>query len=134
MSISKLSGAGLVVLAMAVAACSTPGATTGAATGAAGGALVAGPPGAVVGAVGGAVVGGIADANAPRFKTYVVERHLPSYAYQGDVAVGVVLPETGVTYYDVPPDYNVPTYKYTVVNERVVLVDPATHRIIQVIE
>lgn len=133
MSISKISGAGLVALAISVAACTSPGASTGAATGAVGGALVAGPPGAAVGAVGGAVVGGIADANAPRFRTYVVEQHRPSYAYSGDVAVGVVLPESGVTYYDVPPDYDVQTYKYTVVNDRVVLVDPSTRRIVQVI-
>jgi hypothetical protein len=33
----------------------------------------------------------------------------------------------------VPPEYHVTTYRYAVVNDRVVLVDPATRRIVQVI-
>jgi hypothetical protein len=119
---------------MALAACTTtPGTTAGATTGAVGGALVGGPVGAVVGGAAGAVVGGIAEASAPRFRTYVVEQRVPSYTYDGDVAVGVVLPEQGVTLYDVPPEYNVTTYKYAMVNDRVVLVDPSTRRIVQVI-
>ena len=129
-----LSGGGLAVLAMALAACTTtPGTTAGATTGAVGGALVGGPVGAVVGGAAGAVVGGIAEASAPRFRTYVVEQRVPSYTYDGDVVVGVVLPEQGVTLYDVPPEYNVTTYKYAMVNDRVVLVDPGTRRIVQVI-
>jgi hypothetical protein len=118
---------------MALAACTSPATTTGAATGAVGGALVGGPVGAVVGGAAGAVVGGIAEDSAPGFRTYVVEQRVPSYAYDGDVVVGVVLPESGVTLYDVPPEYHVTTYRYAVVNDRVVLVDPATRRIVQVI-
>jgi Protein of unknown function (DUF1236) len=46
-----------------------------------------------------------------------------------------VLPEAGVTYYDVPPEYaTARDYRYTVVNNRTVLVDPRTHRIVEVIE
>ena len=48
--------------------------------------------------------------------------------------VGAVLPEEGVTYYDVPQEYGVRDYRYTVVNGRTVLVDPRTHRIIEVVE
>jgi hypothetical protein len=125
--------AGILSMAWGMAACSSPGAATGAATGAAGGALVAGPPGAVVGGAAGAIAGGIADANAPRFRTYVIEQHKPSYTYSGDVVVGATLPAEGVVLYDVPPEYNVTTYRYTVVNDRVVLVDPSTHRVVQVI-
>ena len=117
-------------LALALAACGSPGTTTGLATGAAGGALVAGPPGAVVGGAAGAIVGAIADDNAPRFRTYVVEQHHPSVAYSGDVVVGTALPNT-VVVYDVPPDYN-STYKYAVVNDRIVLVD-SNFRVVQVI-
>ncbi|HET9231910.1 MAG TPA: DUF1236 domain-containing protein [Vitreimonas sp.] len=117
-------------LALALAACESPGTTTGLATGAAGGALVAGPPGAVVGGAAGAIVGAIADENAPRFRTYVVEQHHPSVAYSGDVVVGTALPNT-VVVYDVPPDYNT-TYKYAVVNDRIVLVD-SNFRVVQVI-
>jgi hypothetical protein len=44
-----------------------------------------------------------------------------------------VLPEAGVTYYDVPPEYSVREYRYTVVNETPVLVEPRTRRVIEVI-
>ncbi|MBM0205650.1 DUF1236 domain-containing protein [Micromonospora sp. STR1s_5] len=39
-----------------------------------------------------------------------------------------------VTYYDVPSDYKVTKYKYTIVNDRPVLVDPGSHTIVQIIE
>src|SRR5450759_5587335 len=98
----------------------------------------AGPVGAVVGGVIGGVVGGVAgvlgvDAR-PRFRHYVVEEHRPSYRYEGDVRAGAVLPEAGVTYYEVPQEYGVHEYRYTIVNDRPVLVDPRTHRIVPVVE
>jgi len=110
------------------------GAAAGAATGAVGGAIVGGPVGAVVGGVGGAVVGGIAGDATPRFKTYVREHEMPSYTYREDVRVGVVLPERGVTYREVPAEYGAKGYRYTVVNDRTVIVEPKTRKIIQVIE
>jgi len=73
---------------------------------------------------------------APRrsdFRAYVVRQNVPSYTYSSDIAVGAVLPESGVTYYDVPADYGVTQYRYTVVNTRPVLVEPTTRRVIQVI-
>lgn len=70
----------------------------------------------------------------PRFHGYVVERHYPSYAYTGDVRVGAVLPEAGVTYYEVPPEYGVREYRYTVVNRHTVLVDPRIRRIVEVVD
>ena len=45
-----------------------------------------------------------------------------------------VLPEVGVTYYDVPQDYAVTPYRYTVVNDRTVLVNPRTRRVMQIVE
>ena len=110
------------------------GAVGGATTGAVGGAIVGGPVGAVVGGVGGAVVGAIIGDNTPRFKTYVVEQRRPSYVYEQPVAVGTVLPRQGVTYYEVPREYGQTEYRYTVVNNRTVLVDPDTGRIVQVID
>jgi len=110
------------------------GAATGLATGAVGGALVGGPVGAVVGGVGGAVVGAIIGDNTPRFRTYVAEQRRPSYTYAEPVVVGATLPRQGVTYYEVPAEYGVTTYRYTVVNDRTVLVDPQTGRIVQVID
>jgi hypothetical protein len=44
------------------------------------------------------------------------------------------LPSAGVSYYEVPAEYGVKDYRYTVVNNRTVLVDPRTHRIVQIIE
>jgi hypothetical protein len=98
----------------------------------------AGPVGAVVGGTIGGVIGGINGIlgvdERPRFHHYVVEQHRPSYRYEGDVRVGAVLPEVGVTYYDVPPEYGVREYRYTIVNDRPVLVDPHTRRIVEVVE
>ena len=98
----------------------------------------AGPVGAVVGGVIGGVVGGVAgvlgvDAR-PRFRSYVVEQRRPSYQYREDVRVGVVLPEDGVTYYEVPQEYGAREYRYTVVNGRTVLVEPRTRRIVEIVE
>ena len=42
-------------------------------------------------------------------------------------------PATGVTYYEVPAEYGVTKYRYTIVNNRTVLVDPMTHTIVQII-
>jgi hypothetical protein len=110
------------------------GAATGAATGAVGGAIVGGPAGAAVGATVGAVAGGIADESRPRFRTYVSGQRHPSYRYDREVRVGADLPSSGVTYYDVPREYGITHYRYTVVNDRTVLVDPGTHRIVEVID
>ena len=97
-----------------------------------------GPVGAVVGGTIGGVVGGINGVlgvdQRPRFRTYVTEQRRPSYTYREDVRVGAVLPEAGVTYYDVPAEYGVRNYRYTVVNDRPVLVDPGSRRIVEVIE
>src|ERR1700743_680725 len=70
----------------------------------------------------------------PPFRSYVVEQHRPSYQYRDDVRIGAVLPEEGVTYYDVPQEYGVRDHRYTVVNNRTVLVDPRTRRIVEVVE
>jgi len=99
----------------------------------------AGPVGAVVGGVIGGVVGGVTGVlgvdDRPRFRSYVVEQRRPSYQYREDVRVGAVLPEEGVTYYDVPQEYQAAReYRYTVVNGRTVLVEPRTRRIVEVIE
>jgi hypothetical protein len=117
---------------------SAQGVERGADRGAREGERAAGPVGAIVGGTVGGVVGGVAgilgvDAR-PRFRHYVVEEHRPSYRYDGDVRVGSVLPEAGVTYYEVPPEYGVRDYRYTVINDRPVLVEPRTRRIVEVIE
>ena len=98
----------------------------------------AGPVGAVVGGVIGGVVGGVNGVlgvdERPRFRSYVVEQRRPSYQYREDVRVGAVLPEQGVTYYEVPAEYGAREYRYTVVNGRTVLVEPRSRRIVEIVE
>jgi hypothetical protein len=127
-----------VVAALAVPlTAQAQGTLRGAEEGAAAGGNAAGPLGAIVGgAVGAATgtVGGILGVEErPRFREYVVRERHPSYTYQGDVRAGVILPEVGVEYYEVPSEYRVPAgYRYTVVNGRPVLIEARTRRIIDV--
>jgi len=79
-------------------------------------------------------VGIIAEDERPRFRQYIVQERVPSYTVEAPVRVGAVLPESGVTYYDVPQKYGATTYRYTVVNDRPVLVEPRTRRVMQVID
>ena len=77
---------------------------------------------------------GIAVDQRPAFREYIVRERVPNYAIPDRVIVGGVLPESGVTYYDVPQTYGVMPYRYTVVNGRTVLVEPRSRRIVQVVE
>lgn len=70
----------------------------------------------------------------PAFRQYVIRERVPDYTIPDRVVVGAVLPETGVTYYDVPQTYGMTPYRYTVVNGQTILVEPRTRRIVQVIE
>jgi hypothetical protein len=129
----------LTAVVIAPISASAQGVTGGVERGSREGERAAGPVGAIVGGTIGGVVGGVAGVlgvdQRPRFRHYVVEeQRRPSYRYEGDVRVGAVLPEAGVTYYDVPPEYGVRDYRYTVVNDRPVLVDPHTRRIVEVVE
>lgn len=127
-----------MTLAMSAAAYAQ-GLPDGAAHGARVGEHDAGAVGAIVGGVVGGVIGGVSGVlgidDRPRFHSYVVERHYPSYEYQGELRPGVVLPDGGVTYYEVPPEYSsARQYRYTIVNGHTVLVDPRTHTIVQVVD
>jgi hypothetical protein len=77
---------------------------------------------------------GIAVDQRPAFREYIVRERVPNYTIPDRVIVGGVLPETGVTYYDVPQTFGVTPYRYTVVNGQTVLVEPRTRRIVQVVE
>ncbi len=79
-------------------------------------------------------VDGIAVDQRPAFHEYIVRERVPNYTIPDRVVIGGVLPETGVTYYDVPQTFGITPYRYTVVNGRTVLVEPRTRRIVQVIE
>jgi hypothetical protein len=79
-------------------------------------------------------VGIIAEDERPRFRQYIVQERVPSYAVETPVRVGTVLPEAGVTYYDVPQQFGATSYRYTVVNDQPLLVEPRTRRVMQVID
>lgn len=118
------------------------GVARGADDGAAAGQRVGGPVGGVVGSVIGGVVGGVNGAvdgvlgrdTRPRFRDYVVRERHPSYAYSEDLRVGTILPDEGVSYYEVPREYGVSGYRYTIINGRTVLVDPATRRVLELMD
>ena len=78
--------------------------------------------------------GGIAVEQRPAFRDYVTRERVPTYTIPDRVIVGGVLPEAGITYYDVPQTYGATPYRYTVVNGQTVLVEPRTRRVVQVID
>lgn len=63
-------------------------------------------------------------------RTYVLEQKTPSVAYEGDIKVGVALPDT-VEIHTVDGHAD---YAYAVVNDRHVVVNPKTRAVIQVLE
>ena len=70
----------------------------------------------------------------PRFKEYVITQRPTSFTYAQPLTVGMVLPQQGVVYREVPAEYGVSGYRYTVVNDRAVLVEPNSRRVVQIIE
>jgi hypothetical protein len=114
------------------------GVQRGAERGAREGSRDAGPVGAVVGGAVGGIVGGVNGLlgidDRPRFHKYVIEQRHRSYDYDGRIVVGAMLPERGIEYYDVPDEYNVKRYRYTIINGTPVLVDPDTKVIVEVID
>lgn len=102
---------------------------TGAVGGAAAGAVVGGPVGAVVGGTIGAAVGTAAEPPA-EVRTYVTRERVPSVRVQEEVVVGRPLPAT--VELRTIPNHN--DYAYAVVNERRVIVEPKTRKIIQIVE
>jgi hypothetical protein len=102
---------------------------TGAVGGAAAGAVVGGPVGAVVGGTVGAAVGAAAEPPA-EVRTYVTRESAPSVRVQEKIVVGEPLPSTVV----LRPVPNHADYSFAVVNERRVIVEPKTRKVIQIIE
>ena len=77
---------------------------------------------------------GIVADQRPAFREYVVRERVPTFTIPDRVIVGSVLPEAGITYYDVPQTYGSTPYRYTVVNGQTVLVEPRSRRIVQVVD
>ncbi len=93
---------------------------------------VAGPVSGPVMVDDGAV--GIALDQRPAFREYIVRERVPSYTIPDRVVVGGIVPESGITLYDVPQSFGATPYRYTVVNGETLLVEPRTRRIVQVLD
>jgi hypothetical protein len=93
-------------------------------------------PGVTIGSAGlqGDVDNGIAADQRGNFRSYVVEEQTPSYLVPGEIRIGTTLPDIGVTYYDVPERFGATRYRYTIVNNRTVLVDPRTRKVVQLVD
>lgn len=76
---------------------------------------------------------GIPVERRPAFREYIVRERVPNYVIPGRVYVGAVLPPS-VVYYDVPETFGVVNYRYTVVNDEPVLVEPYSRRVVRVLD
>ena len=63
-----------------------------------------------------------------------MRERVPNYTISERVIVGGVLPEAGVTYYDVPQSFGMTPYRYTVVNGQTCWSNRASRRIVQVVD
>lgn len=119
-----------VATILAPAVCFAQASTaTGAVGGAAAGAVVGGPVGAVVGGTVGAAVGAAAEPPA-EVRTYVMDERVPSVTVRERIVVGEALPQT-VTIHRIPKHDE---YAYAVVNNRRVIVEPSSRKVIKVYE
>ncbi|WP_454630135.1 DUF1236 domain-containing protein [Bradyrhizobium cenepequi] len=100
----------------------------GAQNGAAAGGQVLGPVGAAVGGTVGAAVG--AGLEIPNAVFSSIPRDEPSVTIRERVVVGEPLPDT-VVLHSVPSHTE---YRYAVVNERRVIVEPRTRKVIRIID
>ncbi|MYZ50342.1 DUF1236 domain-containing protein [Propylenella binzhouense] len=105
------------------------GTAAGIAGGAATGAVLGGPVGAVIGGAAGAMMGTAIDPPPAEVKQYVVQQPAQPVEVQGTVEVGAALPQTVVVH--PVPNYQ---YSYAVVNNKRVLVDPGTRKVVYVIQ
>ncbi|MFZ5961589.1 DUF1236 domain-containing protein [Thalassococcus sp. BH17M4-6] len=104
------------------------GGAAGAGWGAAAGALLVGGPAAIAaGAVLGAATGAASTIDEETV-TYVRQNPVEPVYLDGEVAVGAGVPET-VEIYEIPSA----DYSYVNVNQQLVLLDPETRRIVQVV-
>jgi hypothetical protein len=122
--------AAVAVIALSPAAAFAQAST---ATGAVGGAVVGGAVGGPVGAVIGAGVGstvGLAAEPPAEVVTYVRKEHVPTVAVKEKIVVGEALPAT--VELRTIPKYT--QYRYAVVNNQRVIVEPSTRKVIKIIE
>jgi hypothetical protein len=122
----SLVAASLLTSAAAFAQSTT---ATGAANGAAAGGNVAGPVGEIVGGTVGAAVGAAVEIPNAVITSVTAER-APSVTVRERVVVGEPLPEA----VELRPVPSHTEYRYAVVNDRRVIVEPRTRKVIKIID
>ena len=122
-----LLAAGALTPAAALAQSGTGGGAVG---GAAVGAVVGGPVGAVIGAGVGGTMGAALDPPPDAVVTYVERERVPSVKVEERIVVGEPLPAT-VELRTIPKHDK---YRYAVVNDQRVIVDPRNRVVVKVIE
>jgi Protein of unknown function (DUF1236) len=68
------------------------------------------------------------------FLAYVERRKMRSSSLVKRVSVGDVLPQEGVTYYDIPLHFGAGLYRCAVIAGKAAIVDPRMGRVVEVIE
>ena len=68
------------------------------------------------------------------FLAYVMRQQIPSDPQLKRVSVGDTLPNCAMRYYNIPLRYGAPFYRWSVIGEEVVIADPTTGLVVQVIE
>lgn len=126
-----LAATAALAIGLAGAASAQQSTVSGAAGGAVTGAIVGGPVGAAVGGIAGAALGTAIDPPPSEVVTYVREQPAPApVVVERKVVVGEALPET-VVLTPVPEHRD---YAYAIVNDQRVIVEPRTHKVVQIIE
>jgi hypothetical protein len=106
------------------------GTVSGAAGGAVTGAVIGGPVGAAVGGVAGAALGTAIDPPPPEVRRVVVHEEAPSVRIKKHIVVGEPLPQKVV----LRPVPGYVQYRYAVVNDQRVIVDPKTRTVVQIVD
>jgi hypothetical protein len=70
----------------------------------------------------------------PKLLAYVKRQQPISRSLPTRLAVGDVLPDSGLIYYDIPMSYGLWPFRFTVVDGETVILDPATSRAVDVID
>ncbi|MGO4407715.1 DUF1236 domain-containing protein [Bosea sp. RAF48] len=68
-----------------------------------------------------------------KVRTYVMKEKPASMKVTETVSVGTALPSS-VTLHTLPSDVGVTQYRFAVINDKTVLVEPGTRKIVQIIE
>jgi hypothetical protein len=69
-----------------------------------------------------------------RLRAFIATENRASTRFNTDLRVGTLLPEDGIGYYAVPAQYGARGYRYTIVNDRRMLVEPNIHRVVEFID